>query len=745
VAKKNLLLVDQDHQSLRVLEVSLKKAGYVVTTATNGADALEKVAMSPPDLIISDTKMEPMDGFGFCGRLKENAEWAAIPFIFLSSDKSVEDKIKGLELGVEDYLTKPIYIKEIITRVKILLQKKDRQTLEQRDSRTRFEGSLSDMTVVDLIQTIEIGRKTGAIQFQGEAGYRGTIYFRTGKVIDAELGRLQAQHAVFRLLTWSDGRFQVEFRPIHRKDAVSLSTQALLMEGMRRVDEWGRMLEQLPPLDAVFEVDYRELADRLSEIPDEINSVLKLFDGRRSLMRVVDDCEFDDIEALNVISKLYFEGLIYDVSQSRGSDDAAAEGPGLDGWLRDASGGEDVPEAPSGSQNASGRRRRNTKRGIGTPKESVDAELEESAVIDPALSPRTPDTAFRAEGSIDGVQDSVKAAASSAGGSAASFSFGVDAGSSETETAAQSASLTEAPGGDDTLALDTSEPEVDVGDKTGEPLPAGEPALRQGEGDEAGTHHLGKIALRKISTKSAKKVPPDDFAQSSWAKQNLRNTQGKSDTWADDTAPGVPSQVQASQREAKASPRVSDDKDPVVRVPPLVLPHGKARPEETPQDGVEQGAIVAGSEPVAADDAQGASGSALMVGSLVAGSGRTSDEGPSSKVLIDSGMAAEVDNLHASASGELHLVSDGGQAPAGDSVSVGGAVVVSQEMVRAASATVGTVASAGLQRDGQEMVGAQESTAVAATDPASAAVLVDNALSGDVDINELVHPWRWRG
>jgi CheY-like chemotaxis protein len=398
VAKRNLLLVDGDPKSLRVLEVSLKKAGYVVTTAVNGADALEKVAMSPPDLIISDTRMAEMDGFEFCRRLHQNAQWAQIPFIFLTAERSIEDKIHGLELGVEDYLTKPIYIKEIVTRVKILLQKKDREDLEQRDSRTRFEGSLSDMTVVDLIQTIEIGRKTGVIQFRGDEGYRGSIYFRNGKVIDAELGRLQGEHAIYRLLIWSEGRFQVEFKTIRRKDAIKMSTQALLMEGMRRVDEWGRLLEQLPPLETVFEVDYRELAERLSEIPDEINSVLRLFDGRRSLMQVVDESEFDDLEALNIISKLYFEGLIYDVSLARPpAAQVAQPPPDLEGWLRDpmaaaaalressqpvAAAKKEAEPATKTSATKKKRTRRITQRGIGAKKEPPSEPEEQRVALE---------------------------------------------------------------------------------------------------------------------------------------------------------------------------------------------------------------------------------------------------------------------------------------------------------------------------------------------------------------------------
>jgi DNA-binding response OmpR family regulator len=102
VAKQNLLLVDADQRSLRVLEVSLRKAGYSVATCADARGALEMVDLSKPDLIISDTRLPDMDGFALVERLRENADLVDVPFMFLSSDGSVESKVRGLELGVED-------------------------------------------------------------------------------------------------------------------------------------------------------------------------------------------------------------------------------------------------------------------------------------------------------------------------------------------------------------------------------------------------------------------------------------------------------------------------------------------------------------------------------------------------------------------------------------------------------------------------------------------------------------------
>jgi DNA-binding response OmpR family regulator len=314
VSKQSLLLVDGDTRSLRVLEVSLRKAGFMVTAATSVQDAFDKLELHAPDLIISETAFPDGDGFELRRRVRATPEWSEIPFIFLTAEAAIENKIRGLELGVDDYLIKPIYIKEIVTRINILLQKRQRVRFEERrDGRTRFAGRVQDMPVVDVIQTIEISRKSGVIQFVGERGRQAAIYFRDGRVIDAEAGSLQGEDAVYRLLTWGEGEFEVVFRTVRRREVIAMSSQALLMEGMRRLDEWSRLFEQLPPLTHRFEVDTIELAARLGDVPDDNNRILRLVDGKRTLLEVIDASDVGDLECLQAISRLHFEDLLIDL------------------------------------------------------------------------------------------------------------------------------------------------------------------------------------------------------------------------------------------------------------------------------------------------------------------------------------------------------------------------------------------------------------------------------------------------
>ena len=112
--------------------------------------------------------------------------------------------------------------------------------------------------------------------------------------------------------------------------------QDLLMEALRRVDEWRRLLAGLPPLDTIFEVDYRMLAERLADIPDEVNRILRLFDGVRTFLQVIDDCGLPDLDAAASIGKLCQERIIHDIRLPLGEDEAV--GADMEGWLSEATG-----------------------------------------------------------------------------------------------------------------------------------------------------------------------------------------------------------------------------------------------------------------------------------------------------------------------------------------------------------------------------------------------------------------------
>ncbi|MEZ5210412.1 MULTISPECIES: response regulator transcription factor [unclassified Gordonia (in: high G+C Gram-positive bacteria)] len=116
-----VLVVDDEENIRELLSVSLKFQGYDVTTATDGPNAVDLARSVRPDVVVLDVMMPGMDGFGVLRRLR--ADGISAPALFLSARDSVADKVNGLTIGGDDYVTKPFSLEEVIARLEVLLRR----------------------------------------------------------------------------------------------------------------------------------------------------------------------------------------------------------------------------------------------------------------------------------------------------------------------------------------------------------------------------------------------------------------------------------------------------------------------------------------------------------------------------------------------------------------------------------------------------------------------------------------------
>lgn len=121
--KPTILVVDDEADAVDLIEFNLKNAGYQVKSASDGAEALKKARSVLPNLIVLDVMLPEMDGFEICKLLRRDANTAAIPIIMLTAKAAEIDRVLGLELGADDYLTKPFSPRELVLRVKKLLER----------------------------------------------------------------------------------------------------------------------------------------------------------------------------------------------------------------------------------------------------------------------------------------------------------------------------------------------------------------------------------------------------------------------------------------------------------------------------------------------------------------------------------------------------------------------------------------------------------------------------------------------
>lgn len=122
--KPKILVVDDVPRNVRLLELNLRAEGYQFVAAYNGQEALEKVKTEEPDLILLDIMMPVMDGYEVCRRLRENKSTRALPVVMITAQKGVENKVKALDAGADDFISKPFDRYEVMARVRSLLRVK---------------------------------------------------------------------------------------------------------------------------------------------------------------------------------------------------------------------------------------------------------------------------------------------------------------------------------------------------------------------------------------------------------------------------------------------------------------------------------------------------------------------------------------------------------------------------------------------------------------------------------------------
>ncbi len=230
-----VLLVDDNPMVLGMLRSALTPLANV-TTSNDSADALLKAVDDPPDLLVSDYRMPGMDGHQLVEKLKSRPNPAGISVILLASKADISEKLTHNE-PIDDFVEKPFFLKEATHRIKRVI---DKIALEKMAKTAASDGvlrgSLSQMNVIDLVQSLEMGRKSCALTLTNK-GDKCEMYFREGQVTHAVYGSLAGDPAVFKVLRWTEGNFQINFEGKSTEQTTQLNTQGLLMEGLRLLDE----------------------------------------------------------------------------------------------------------------------------------------------------------------------------------------------------------------------------------------------------------------------------------------------------------------------------------------------------------------------------------------------------------------------------------------------------------------------------------------------------------------------------
>jgi len=237
-SKPKILVVDDEDQNLRLLEAMLIPLGYEVILARDGIEALDKVRKIPPDVILLDIMMPKMDGFEVARRLKEDEGAKIIPIVMVTALREVEDRIRALEVGADDFLTKPVDKTELRARVNSLLKVK-----AYNDHMRNYQKELED----------EVAKRTEQLRQAFEKIKIASLdtIFRLSRAAEckdedtgAHIQRMSHYSAaVARQMGLNDSTVEAMLyaAPMHDVGKIGIPDQILLKPGRLDPDEWEIM------------------------------------------------------------------------------------------------------------------------------------------------------------------------------------------------------------------------------------------------------------------------------------------------------------------------------------------------------------------------------------------------------------------------------------------------------------------------------------------------------------------------
>lgn len=209
-----ILIVDDNKVNIELLKAQLKPYNYSIDTAFDGEEALSKIAQTPPDMVLLDLMMPKISGYEVCKWIKQNKATQFIPVIVITALQELDDKLKAIELGADDFLVKPFNKLELITRIKSLLRMKELhddldtsenilyslvEALEAKDIYTRGHSERVAKYSVEIakrlglsIREIEIIRRGGLLHDIGKIGVREDILLKPSRLTDEEMEHVRS-------------------------------------------------------------------------------------------------------------------------------------------------------------------------------------------------------------------------------------------------------------------------------------------------------------------------------------------------------------------------------------------------------------------------------------------------------------------------------------------------------------------------------------------------------------------------
>ena len=278
--------------------------------ASSGAEALELAIAEVPDLLVATGHLAWIEGEQLISILRTNPRTRRIRTLFACGADAQPGAARLMWNGAP--LAPEADPEEIAEAIAAALRR-DADPAPAPGAVEEIEGRLSQIPLADLLQLFHLNRRSGSFEItrRAESGRpeRGRIVLARGDVVHAVAGIVEGEKALFRLFTWEDAQFAFRAEDVQLKPRIASTTRALLLEGMRQLDEWKRHKRELPPLDGyvALRLSTHELPSGVHPLTQEVLLLLELY---TRVDEIVDHASYPDYQVLRTLQTLVRRGIV---------------------------------------------------------------------------------------------------------------------------------------------------------------------------------------------------------------------------------------------------------------------------------------------------------------------------------------------------------------------------------------------------------------------------------------------------
>jgi len=306
-----VLIADNHRDRAFQIADACRAHGLEPRTVGHGTRALEVALQRPPAVLVAPLDLPMIDAAKLASILRANPRTQNVRFVFLA-----EQAGQGARA---DYLDEVVALPADANQVALLVegivnrQARLEDVGKASDGSHGVTGELSQISLPDLVQLFLVNRRSGVIELvrrgAGDEEERGVLHLREGEVVQAAVGAVEGEKALYRLLTWTRGSFAFQHGTGDVPRQIQAGTRNLLMEGMRQVDELARLSGDLPSPDAhvALRVKTAELPNTIHPLTQEVLLLLEIYGTIRD---VVDRSSFPDYQVLRTLQTLAERGMI---------------------------------------------------------------------------------------------------------------------------------------------------------------------------------------------------------------------------------------------------------------------------------------------------------------------------------------------------------------------------------------------------------------------------------------------------